>query len=267
MLELAAYLDLIPTFMLAVCRVAGLFLLMPFFADAGVPMRIRALLAAGLTLLIVGQVPPVGYDFPTLPALAIGMGMELAIGLAMGLVVSVMFAGLSMGARLISQQTGMALANVFDPTSNANTPILGQLYTLIATVIFLGINGHLMALQAVIGSFKTIPLMGAKLQPGVVEMLGKMMHGCFVIGIKVAAPALTALLLASVALGFLQRTVPQLNILAVGFPIRQLTGLFMMVATLFVAMTFFSTQLEELFAASSDAMATIGEVLQNLTPS
>ena len=259
MLEIADDLEQIPTFLLVLARVSGLFFLMPFFNDVGVPIKVRILFAIGITIVVFGQVSPVGKNFPGLAMLTVGMAMELAIGLAMGLVVSMLFAGLGMGARLISQQTGMALANVFDPTSNANTPILGQLYTLVATVIFLAINGHHSALRALIASFQKIPLMGAELQSGIVTLLAGMIQGCFVIGIKVVAPALTALLLASVALGFLQRTVPQLNILSVGFPIRQLAGLFMMTASLFVVMTYFGEEL-------SKVMAGLGDVIAQLTP-
>jgi flagellar biosynthetic protein FliR len=259
MLDVAAYLDMIPTFLLVACRISGLFLMMPFFADMGIPVKVKVLVSLGVTIVVVGQVPPVGRSFPGWPMLAAGMAGELGIGLAMGLVVSLLFAGLAMGGEMVSQQTGMSLATLYDPASNANTPIYAQLYTLLGTVIFLGINGHHRVIEALLDSFQKVPLLGVHIGGGIGAMLGGMLQGCFVIGLKVAAPAMTALLLESVAIGFLQRTVPQLNILAVGFPLRLLVGTFMLVVSLFAVMTFFQDELAGLLSG-------IGEVVKHLSP-
>jgi flagellar biosynthetic protein FliR len=259
MLEIAQYLDMVPTFLLVLSRVSGLFLITPFFSDTGVPMKVKVLFSIGVSIAIFGQVPAARTDFPGIWALLGGMAMELGVGLVMGLAINLLFVGLSMGARLVSQQTGMALANVFDPTSGNQTPILGQLYTLLATVIFLGINGHHRVLEGLLSSFQKVPLLGARLGAGIPALLGGMMQGCFVIGIKTAAPALTTLLLTSVAIGFLQRTVPQLNILAVGFPIRLLVGLVMLAVSLMVVMYFFRDQL-------STALGDLGRVIDVLSP-
>jgi len=144
----------------------------------------------------------------------------------------VFLAGLQIGAQTVSMQMGWAMARLIDPISEITTNLLSQFYLLLATLIYVLMNGHLILIRAVVDTFETIPLLAGRSHPAVVPTIASILTEAFALGIRVAGPALVAVFLATLALGFISRTMPQLNILAAGFPIRITLVLIMLVASL-----------------------------------
>jgi flagellar biosynthetic protein FliR len=158
----------------------------------------------------------------------------MMIGLAIGFGLSMIFVATQLGSLMIAQQAGLALGQVMNPELNAQTTPLGQLMYLILTGLFLAMNGHVAIVRALLESFAFVPPLSFQVTPSIVELVVGLMTSAFVIAIRLAGPALTALFLVTLSMGFISRTVPQLNILAVGFSIRSTVALLMTAASLTV---------------------------------
>jgi flagellar biosynthetic protein FliR len=222
----------LPAFLLVLSRVAGLMLASPLFSATMLPGPINALLAVAISLAVF----PLAAAGPALPvtlgSAVTGMAGELAIGLVLGLGVSLVFAGVEMAAQLMSQQAGIALGEVFNPMMETSGTEVSQLYSLVAIMVFLGVGGHHALVRALLDSFATIPPLGFKPTPGLVELIMDVATLSFTIAIRVGGPVILALILSFLMLGFISRTVPQLNLLSVGFPVKLAMALFIMAVSM-----------------------------------
>ncbi len=222
----------LPAYLLVLSRVAGLMLAAPFFSGAIVPMRLKALLAAAIALAVFPlTVSQLTVPVTLLSAMA-GLVGELAIGLLLGLGVSLVLMGVQLGIQLASQQAGMALGEVFNPMLDTNLPVVAELYYFVSLMIFLAVGGHRALVRTLLDSFETIPPLGFVVSEGVVALLIQLLTVSFTLAIRVGGPMIIALLLALITLGFISRTMPQLNILTVGFPIKIGMTLLMMALTI-----------------------------------
>ena len=158
-------------------------------------------------------------------ALALGLFREIILGAAIGLAVKIFFAAAQLAGQTVGYQMGMAIANVMDPATSAQVPILAQFNNLIAVLIFLVINAHHWFIRALAESFNRIPLGGFDFSPAVFEHLIRLSSTMFLVAVKIGAPVIVALLLTSVALGLVARTVPQMNIFMVAMPLKIVIGL------------------------------------------
>ena len=232
----------LPVFGLVLFRVAGLMALAPLFGAMTIPVRIKAFAALAIAIVVFPSVPPVGFVPTSLLALTFGVASEMLIGITMGFAVSLTFLGVQIGAELVSHQMGLSMARMVDPTTQVQTTVLSQLYMMIGTVIYLLINGHLVLIRSLVDTFQTVPLMGAveglttrATDSGnyyLIMFFTSVVKESFILGIRVAGPTLIAIFLATLALGFISRTMPQLNILAAGFPIRITLALLLLVSSL-----------------------------------
>jgi len=216
--------SLSPALPLVLIRTGGIFLAAPALAEPVVPVRLRVLLAVVLALAAAGRVALPAGPMSDGAFLAAAAG-ELLVGATIGLAAAVVLSGVEMGAFHISQQMGLSLSQVFDPVTAQGGDPVRRLLVLLAVVVFLAVGGHTMMLSALLGSFESVPV-GSVLAAGrATDLIVALLGASFVLGLKVAAPVLAAMLLATVALGLLQKTLPQCNILTVGLPTRALLGL------------------------------------------
>ena len=213
-----------PALPLVLLRTGGIFLAAPALAEPVVPVRLRVLLAVVLALAVAGRVALPAGPMSDAAFVAAAAG-ELLVGAAIGLAAAVVLSGVELGAFHISQQMGLSLAEVFDPVTAQSGDPVRRLLVLLAVVVFLGVGGHTMVLSALLESFESVPVGSALAAGRVLDLIVSLLGASFVLGLKVAAPVLAAMLLATVALGLLQKTLPQCNILTVGLPARALLGL------------------------------------------
>jgi len=218
--------------MLVLFRIAGIMALAPFWSASLIPVRIKLFLVLVLSMAVFPLVPRVVWIPTQWADLAWAVGTEMLLGITMGFALSLLFTGLEVGIEMVSHQMGLSMAQLIDPLSDITTNVLSQFYTLLATVIYVLINGHLVLIQSLVQTFQTVPLMGARVGDNVVAMLVSVLTGSYMLAIRVAGPALVAIFLATIALGFISRTMPQLNILAAGFSIRIFLAFIMMIASL-----------------------------------
>jgi flagellar biosynthetic protein FliR len=246
-LQLFQTLTNLPVIALIMARIGGLVVFAPFFSNSAIPVKARALLTAAITIMILpfaGADLPMPQDLGTMVAAMIG---EMLIGMLMGLIISMIFAGLQLAGLIIDQQMGIGMAQVFDPMFEEETSVLSQFYFWLAMIVFLTIRGHILLLGAMVKSIETLPPGQFVVTENVVGELFKIMTVSFVIAIQVSAPLLLAVLLTTLAMGFVARTVPQLNILSVGFSIRQLLGSVLVIVCLVPVIEIFRRSLDTVF--------------------
>ncbi len=220
----------VPAFMLVLFRLSGIFFFAPALASSVIPVRVKVLLALVLTFCIYPIIPPQLPLELSLMTLSAAIGSELLIGLIIGYGASLPLVALQMGGLLMGQQLGLGLARVYNPEFNEETEIIGQFLFLTALTIFLLLDGHHAMLAALIGSFQTVPLGGYVPDGNILLLITGLLTSMLELAIRVAAPLLTLVFLESVAMGFIARTVPQINILSLGFPLRIMAGLLLTIA-------------------------------------
>jgi flagellar biosynthetic protein FliR len=156
---------------------------------------------------------------------ALGAAGEIMVGLLIGLSLQLIFAGIQLAGQLAGFQMGFAVANIMDPSRGIQIPMLSQFNQLLAMLVFLSINAHHLFLRAVVDSFQRVPPFQFQFSASAYEQLIEFAGRMFVISIRVGAPVIVVLILTSVALGLMARTVPQMQILIVAMPVKITIGL------------------------------------------
>ncbi len=231
-------------FLLVAMRASGLFLSAPVFASRNIPGMVKAawiLLMAFLVFPVVGFVPA---SLP-LPGIPLGLAVlrELLIGFSIGLGASLVFTGIQLAGQAIDIQMGLGMVNIIDPITSTQISVMGQYYFLVATLVFLCVDGHHFLIRAVVDSFNVIPLGGAHFSPALEHKIMDLFSQIFFIAFRVGAPVIGALFVTNMALGIVARTVPQMNVFIVGMPLNLAVG-FLMSA---LGMGFFTFVLQGLF--------------------
>jgi flagellar biosynthesis protein FliR len=214
------------TFTLVLGRVGALVMAAPIFGSKGVPIQGRALIALMISLLVtplVATQATVGLS--SLLVFSKYLLSEVLIGLLLGFGITVLLNGIQITGQIVSQLGGTALADVFDPNVDENISVFSQLFYFLTLTMFVLLDGHRIVLDALLDTFTQFPPGKAALGSTYVEVLSTLMVQSFALGIRAAAPAMTALLLATLVLGLIGRTLPQINILAVGFGVNSLLTL------------------------------------------
>ncbi len=213
-------------FMLVLARVSGLVMTAPVFGSAEVPARVRALLAVGLSVLITPlywglSVPATG----DLVQFTILMAAEGLLGVTIGVGVMLLFAGIQIAGQVIGQLSGMQLADVFNPGFDSGVPVFSQLFYLVSLAVFVIIGGHRLVIHSLLDTFRILPPGTGGVSSSLVETMSVLMAQSFSLGVRAAAPAMAALLLATLLLALIGRTLPQLNVMALGFSVNALLTL------------------------------------------
>jgi flagellar biosynthetic protein FliR len=205
-------------------RIAALLMVVPIIGVRSVPALGRMGLAVLITLVAYPLLPPAPTVDPfSAQGIAILAG-QVVIGLAMGFMVRLLFAAVEMGGNIVGQTMGLGFAQMMDPSSGVSVPVISQFYNLLATLIFLALDGHLIVINILIQSFHVMPVVTtAGLSDGLWTLVS---WGAWIFkgAMLIALPAVSAMLLVNVAFGVMMRAAPQLNIFAVGFPVTLMLG-------------------------------------------
>jgi flagellar biosynthetic protein FliR len=214
------------TFFLIFLRVAAILMSMPIINGNSIPVLFKFGLALSASILLFPlldlRVFPVLTDVGSFVVGAIG---EILLGVIIGMAVNLIFVGLQIAGQLSGYQMGMALAEVIDPADGEQIPLLAQFFQIFAFLIFLTVNAHHWFLRALADSFHLVPPLGFRFSGSLIEQLMRIAGNMFVIAIKVGAPVIAALLLTTIALGLVARTVPQMNVFFVAMPVKIMIGL------------------------------------------
>ncbi|MBC3345720.1 MULTISPECIES: flagellar biosynthetic protein FliR [Pseudomonas] len=214
----------VASFILPLFRVTALLMSMPVFGTTLVPTRVRLYFALAITVVIAPGLPPM----PPVNALDLSALMlvaeQILIGVLMGFSLQLFFQAFVVAGQIISIQMGMAFASMIDPTNGVNSAVIGQFLTMLVTLLFLAMNGHLVVFEVLTESFTTLPVGSAMLVNHFWDIAGKL---GWVLGaaMVLVLPAITALLVVNIAFGVMTRAAPQLNIFSIGFPLTLVLGL------------------------------------------
>ncbi len=214
-------------FLLVFFRVTGIMMLAPVFGSQMMPVTLKTFLSLVLAVLFFPLVPRGGVVIePNLGAYVLAVGGELAVGGLIGFAAALIFAGVQFGGQLIDQELGLMMANVLDPISNEQISVIGQFKAFLAMIVYLLIDGHHFLISAASDSFRAVPLLGFSLTPGAaMHVSDALMRDLFRMAVQIAAPAMATLFLITIAMAFMARTVPEMNIFILGFSLRIAVGL------------------------------------------
>lgn len=205
-------------------RVGAFVMVMPLIAGSFVPVRVRLLLALALTAVVVPAIPSTtSPEFLSLAGL-MTMVQEIAIGVAIGFCLQLIFDAITLGGQVIAMSMGLGFAVFVDQTRGVNVPVLGQLFLLLAMLVFLTLDGHLTLIQFLADSFRLLPLGSGGLSPEAVGGILQWSSQLFAVAIRIALPAIAALIVVNLSFGVMSRAAPTLNLFAVGFPVAMLLG-------------------------------------------
>jgi flagellar biosynthetic protein FliR len=237
-------------------RVGGLMLFAPFFSNQSILPQVKVTLTVLLTVLLYPamHLPMLHLTLAQLLPLAMS---EMIVGLLLGLAVTAVFDAAQLAGYVLSIQMGFSLASMFDPTTQADTPIISVFYQTMTMLIFLRMDVHYWLLRGVAHSFSYLPPGTATLHGAAVGLLMQQASGIFLAGIQIAAPVLAATMIADLTLGFIGRASPQLPVMMIGLSVKTVLGVTVIIATL----AMWPTMLEHYFGAA----VSTGERLMHLS--
>ena len=241
-------------FFLVFLRLGAILMSIPIFGGKNIPIVFKAGLAISVSIILfpileLEAIPSYDQAIP----FGIGVLSEIMMGVIIGLSVNLIFSGIQLAGQLVGYQMGFAIANVMDPQTGSQTSILAGLQNMIAMLLFLAFNAHHWFLRTLVDSFRLVPICDFKITGSLAEHFLQLAGNMFIVAVKVAAPVMAALLVTSVCLGLIARTVPKMNVFLVGMPLKIGLGL------IFVAFSFpyLASFLKQIFIGLGDGILLI----------
>jgi len=219
----------------------------PIFGNARVPRIVKSVVALGVSWVIFPTLPVLETPADRLIDFLTLVVREVLTGVMIGIVAHILFAGVQMAGTLIGIQMGFAIVRVMDPSSENQRSVVAEMYYLFALLMFLLLDGHHLLIKALVVSYRAVAMGSLVFVPGSVTSFVGFVAAVFVIGLEVAAPVLAVLFLADAAMGIVARTVPQMNVFIIGFPIKIALGLMFLSSTMplvFRALTILFSRLD-----------------------
>lgn len=221
-------------FLLVLSRIAGLFFFAPLLSSRSIPTQVKVMVALALTAAVYPLVPspapwPPVFDLVTVGAL---FASEALIGLTIGILAAVPLMCVQLGGLMMGTQMGLGIAQTLNPATDISGDNIGQMLFYLTLAAFLTVGGLELIVGAVLVTFERVPLGGLGPRDMPIDLLVGLLTSGFAMAMRIALPVLMIIFLESIAMGFLMKTVPSLNIMSFGFPLRVLVGLFTLVAAL-----------------------------------
>ncbi|EGN5705884.1 flagellar type III secretion system protein FliR [Campylobacter upsaliensis] len=236
----------VATFMLLFARLSGLIVFFPFFSHNSIPMVVKTTIVFFLTMFLypLAKIEVLHLDsFFILQLLS-----EVLFGMIAGLIIQFVFVIIMMAGEQIAFTMGFTMAGVLDPSSGINMPVTSQILNLLALLFFLAFDGHHLMLLFLSQSLTYINLGGFYPSENFMQYLNSGMLSVFVIGFTMAFPILAISLLADVIFGILMKTMPQFNLLVIGYPIKIALAFVVLIAILLIMMEYFKELIVEVFS-------------------
>lgn len=205
-------------------RITAFVMVMPVIGGSFVPPQVRILLGLSLTIVIAPVLPPQTVpDFLSFAGVIL-LIQETLVGVAMGFAVQIVFDAIALGGQVIAMSMGLGFAVFLDRERGVNIPVLGQLFLMLGMLVFLALDGHLALIRLLADSFVLLPMSMGGLGRVAITNLVTWSGQVFEVAVKIALPAVTAILVVNLSFGVTSRAAPTLNLFAVGFPVAMLLG-------------------------------------------
>lgn len=229
-------------------RVLGLFMTAPVLSNRVVPVQLRVAVSFAVAMIVsplFQAVAPAASLAQLVPLAA----QELLVGVTVGFVASLMFSVVQFAGQLLDITMGLSIMNVLDPLTNLQMPVIGNLLYMTAILIFFGLDGHHTLIRAIMDSYVLVPLGTAIFHAAAAQSVVAMGSKLFLIGFKVASPVLAALFVATLALGILNRAVPQMNVFVIGMPVQFTVGIVLLIIAMPLYISFLRLLFDDTFAS------------------
>lgn len=238
--------ELIPGYMLIMTRISALIMTFPIFSYPMITVKIRILLVIVLTFIIFPIVGSNMYVIDSLPLMVLAISREVLIGSLIGFGTQVLFEAINMAGSFVGRQMGLAIANVMDPSSRQQIPIVSRFWMLVMVTFFITMDGHHLFIETLFINFSLIPIGGGEFTPESGQTLIQVTSRAFEIALRLGAPAMIFLLLVDTAIGFTARVMPQMNIFFVTLPLKLGLGIFVLISSLNIFQMIFDTIYDDL---------------------
>ncbi len=241
-------------FILVLARVTPLFILAPLFSSALIPLRVRGIIAVGLSIGLT----PIAMHGQAIPSDALHLAglilQGLLVGGAFALALAVLLAAVESAGALVDVLSGFSYGTLINPLNGESSAVMSRFYSLVGTLIFLVIGGDAWTIRGLGRTFALVPLTRAPRLGPLVAGSERAFGEIFAATLEVAAPVLVALLITDVAFGVVSRVVPQMNVFAVGFPTKVAVALLVVGASLPFVGNWISNQLSTSVGAALGAL-------------
>ena len=246
-------------FLLVLTRTSGIFFVSPFFGSMNVPVQIRAGTAVAMAVLIFpALMDEMIVEAPATVLMFAALVMqELFVGWLIGFIGYVVLSAINMAGKVMDMQVGFTIAQVMDPTSNEQSPLIGSFLYNLTIIYFLAVNGHHMIVAALVESFRAVPFNAVTWHPAMADFMGDVTNGIFLVGMKIAMPVTFSILMTNVGMGILARTMPQMNIFVVGVPMHLMIGTAMLAMIMPFYVLFLDVMFDDMYANISTAIKLI----------
>lgn len=239
-------------------RILGLIMVAPVFGHRAVPGRVKIGLGIFIALIIAPTLPP-------MPDVGLGswhglfiLVQQLLIGISIGFIMRIVFAAAEAAGEIVGLQMGLGFASFFDPQSAGQTLVLARFFNMLALLVFLAVNAHLLLIGVLVDSFQSLPISPQPLSAAGFYNVAAFGSTVFAVSLQLALPLIAILLMTNLSLGILTRSAPQLNIFAIGFPITLGVGLIVLDLTL----PYFVPQLEQMLQNGFQATTMLIQTLR-----
>jgi flagellar biosynthetic protein FliR len=220
--DLQFVVDLLLHYFVASLRIGSFLIAAPLFGARWLPLQVRIVLALSITAVVAVQLPNIDTTVITSPIGVMMMLVEVGIGLSAGLVLTILFSAVMLSGEKIATAAGLGFAAQVDPQTGGQTPVVSQTLYLFLTVLFLSVDGHLVAIATLMESYDILPI-GASVAPQVLIGAGINAAGMmFVAATIIMLPIAMVLLMINISIGIITKSAPQLNLFSFGFPISLL---------------------------------------------
>lgn len=229
------YIQHVSAWSFVLIRMLGLFMFTPLLASGTVPVQAKAMLAAGFAVVVYAGLPPEQQVTPAADLMDIApiIAIELAIGLCLGLLAAIPLVTVEVAGHIMGYQMGFSLAQSYNPGLESNLNSIGSLLFFMAITIYFMMGGLDLVVLTLMGTFENVPVGGFDITNPPLELLIGVLTSGFEIAFVVAAPVTAIIFLMLLAMGFLMKTMPQINVMTVGFAVKIIAGILILAISVF----------------------------------
>jgi flagellar biosynthetic protein FliR len=247
--------ELAASFIWPLLRISALFVAVPLFSLKAVPARVRLILSVAMTFVVMPLLPAFpAIDMFSYDGIRVAL-TQVLIGLSGGFIVQMVFSTVVFAGQGIALSMGLGFASMIDPQNGQQVPVVAQLYVITGTLVFLGLDGHLLLINMLLDSFTSLPIGIDGITKADIWAIIAWSSRMFAGGLLLAMPVIVSLLLVNISFGVAARAAPQLNIFSVGFPVTLMLGIILIWLTL-------PDVLDQFTGILTDAYALIGQLLR-----
>lgn len=255
--------DVILSMFLVFVRVSAVFMTAPFFSHRAYPIQVRLYFALITSIILFYVIPDQGALISTSDGtvfLFTAIVKEALVGFALGLVGQLVFAGIEMAGSLISLNTGLSFANMLDAATQRQNPVLANILTMVAIIVFLAIDGEKIYITALAKSYQIVPANDHNVHLAGLYLLDVAKY-LFVLGVQLTSPFMISIFLMDVSLAIFARIMPQANLMFIALPVKMGVGVAMLMLILPYLPTVFDIMFQNMFQFMEDMLWNIRPVI------